>query len=227
MPTYNQARYLPEALASLSPESGQAPHILAVVNDASTDDTGWVLSRGPHRVDAILHHTENRGCAASINAGVFMLGAKTDAEALTWVSSDNVMYPSWIATLSAALKPGVGAVYSAFDMPGQKGKTITVRQEAYDPARLVSSENCYFGPSFLIRAEVWREAGPHEGGSAHDYGHWARVEEVCWRRGLSIVYVDEPLCWYRVHEEQTVKRRPDLYDAAEQRAKALARRAAR
>jgi glycosyltransferase involved in cell wall biosynthesis len=216
MPTYNQAQFLPEALAAVSRQDYAS---FCVVNDGSTDDTARILRDG-------LFWTveqENAGCAAAINRGVDSLPASCDA--LTWVSSDNVMAPEWLSALSAAMRPGVGAVYSAFDMDTETGKRVTVRQGKYDPARLVSSENCYFGPSFLIRREVWEAAGPHRGGASHDYDHWARVEEACWARGLTIGYVDTPLCFYRTHPDQTVKRRPDLYDAGHWRAEALARRA--
>jgi glycosyltransferase involved in cell wall biosynthesis len=226
MPTYNHAAYLPETLESMEAQTYEDCGTLVVVNDGSTDGTREILKRNsnsPKWNRKTITRSVNGGCHAAINAGLYFLDL--DA-ALSWVSSDNVMYPDWLSTLSAALKSGVGAVYSAFDMPGHKGKTITVRPGPYDPDRLVSSENCYFGPSFLIRAEIWRAAGDHEGGSAHDYGHWARVEEACWDAGMTIEYVDKPLCWYRVHPEQTVKRRPDLYDAPEQRRKALERRAA-
>lgn len=220
MPTYNQAQFLPEALESVLSQDYSG---LCVVNDGSTDGTADYL-RGHEGDFWVIEPPANEGCAAAINRGIASFSAETDA--FTWVSSDNVMYPDWLATLSAALKPGVGAVYSAFDMSGERsGKRITVRQGTYDPGRLISSENCYFGPSFLIRREVWTAAGPHRGRASHDYDHWARVEEACWARGLSIVYVDRPLCFYRVHPAQTVKVRPDLYDADAWRAEALRRRA--
>ena len=37
----------------------------------------------------------------------------------------------------------------------------------------------HYGPAFLIRKDVWLEAGPHRGRISHDYDHWLRVEEAC------------------------------------------------
>ncbi len=220
MPTYNQAAYLKDAVDSVMAQTVpiQGP---VIVEDGSTDSTPEVLSAMRVRY---VRNGENIGAARSINAGVVVLRG-LNVDAISWVSSDNRMYPNWLEKLSEALRPGVGAVYSAFDTTTPEGKKITIRQGPYSKDRLASSENCYFGPSFLIRSEIWRAAGDHEGGSAHDYGHWARVEEACWAAGLTIEYVDEPLCFYRQHPEQTVKRRPGLYDAPEQRRKALERRA--
>lgn len=223
MPTYNQAAYLKEAIDSvMEPRNFGHVYGFCVVNDGSTDGTRALLYEDD-RDFWVIEPMANEGCPAAINRGVASLDSP-GYDAFTWVSSDNRMYPNWLERLSAALKPGVGAVYSAYDrLEGHK--TITVRPGPYSRDRLLSSDNCYFGPSFLIRAEIWRAAGDHEGGSAHDYGHWARVEEACWAAGMTIEYVDEPLCFYRTHPEQTVKRRPDLYDAPEQRRKALERRA--
>jgi hypothetical protein len=146
------------------------------------------------------------------------------------VSSDNVMDPDWLARLAGALDehPEWGAAYSAYrsvslaTAPGTKApRPKVMRRTAYDPGELIAGENCYFGPSFLIRREVWQE---HRGGTAHDYDDWARVEEACWSRGWTIGNVGKSLCDYRHGDWNTVKRRPELYDAPKWRAQAIERR---
>lgn len=216
LPTYNQARFLQDALEGLA--SQKVDFQLIACDDGSTDQTPEILKRWGVRT---VTHPQNRGTAAAINSAREL----TDAQYLTWVSSDNIMYPNWLATLRSAIRvPGVGAVYSAYrDCPegGFKDKKRLVKRGKYNAHDLISGENCYFGPSFLIRSEVWQE---HRGQTAHDYDSWLRVEEACWMRGLKIAYVPEVLCDYKHGDWNTVRRRPDLYDAPRWRAEALDRR---
>lgn len=217
LPTYNQAAFLPDALAGLDAQTFDDFELIAC-DDGSTDHTRDILVDGDC-LTAI--HTDNRGTAAAINtAAEFAM-----SDLLTWVSSDNVMHPDWLETLVGEMGPGVGAVYSAYERVDHGVMTFVPREERpgpYDPARLISGESCYLGPSFLIRREVWQE---HRGGNSHDYDNWLRVEEACWAKGLSIRYVDKVLCTYRCHPGQTGARFPKKYDAGHWRSEAIKRRA--
>jgi glycosyltransferase involved in cell wall biosynthesis len=214
MPTYNQARFLPRALAGLAVQQFQDFETI-ICDDGSTDETPKVLATCGGRV---VTHSQNRGTAAAINTAYSM----AKGELITWVSSDNVMYPNWLSSLVRHLdgNPEDGAVYSAYQRI-EDGVGCNVFPGDYDPGRLISSENCYFGPSFLIRREVWQE---HRGGTAHDYDNWARVEEACWKSCLTIDYVPEVLCDYYKGDWNTSLRHPELYDAPKWRAEALKRR---
>ena len=224
MPTYNQAEFLSAAIDSyLSQDRGASR--LVVVDDGSTDDTPKILDKlGP---EVWTQRQENRGTAEAINAGVRNLTAGWTCsrfDALTWISSDNVMTPDWLSTLAKAMEEtGAGAVYSGFVIVHPGGR----RQNFFREHRregLLEDVNCYYGPSFLIRRDVWHEAGPHRGKIAHDYDHWLRVEEACYRRRLPIVGVPRPLCYYSAHDKRaTVVRRAE-FDAHVWQAGAKARR---
>ena len=67
-------------------------------------------------------------------------------------------------------------------------------------------------------------AGGHRGGTAHDYDHWAKVEEACLFYELPIVHVEDCLCDYYVGDWCRAKVRKDLYDAPKWRAEARRRR---
>lgn len=230
MPTFNQAQWLPGALASVESQVTDAfiePY-LAVVDDGSTDATPqviqWFSARGTR-----VHHVRqpNQGTAAAINQGVAQfsgdpLWGGDDTDALTWVSSDNVMTCDWLQALGEKIATGAGVAYGGFYYvtPERCSYMFT----PYDPERLIADVNCFFGPAFLIRADVWREAGPHRGRISHDYDHWLRVEEVCWRRGLPIVGVDTPLCWYNAHDKRVTVTRAHEFDAPHWQAEARKRR---
>lgn len=212
MPTFNQAEFLPAALDGINRQTFRDFELI-VCDDGSTDGTAQLLK------NAIRHET-NRGTAAAINSAA----AIATGDLMTWISSDNVMAPNWLERLHAEMLPSVGFAYSGFWI--ESGTSITPYFRDYDPNALISDEACYIGPSFLIRADVWKEAGKHIGAISHDYGHWLRVEEVCWRRGLDIKAVPEMLCHYRVHDGMAGTRLKHLYDAPQHQAEARQRRCA-
>ena len=236
MPTFNQAKFLPAALASFFAQEVPV-HVeatLVVVDDCSTDDT-WEILRAHPKVAQLVRHDANRGAAAAINTGVErIVGGATrmqpalvpDVDALSWISSDNEMSTGWLAAMVRALEAGAGLAYGGFHWIPPRGAARYLFAP-YDPKRLISDQNCYIGPAFLCRADVWLEAGPHRGRISHDYDHWLRVEEACWARGLPIVGVDRSLCRYNAHDERATVVRADQYDAGHWQAAARERRASK
>lgn len=214
MPAYNQAQYIEEAVDSVIEQVDR----LIIVDDGSTDETldrayDCICGEWADRHADVLCSFQNEGTAAAINRGfseaVNGLCDLPNLEWITWVSSDNVYEPNWMSTLLGAVRPDVGVVYSAY-WHGSKSRPFF---KPYDPARLVNDQNCYFGPSFIIRRDVWQETGLHRGKISHDYDHWLRVEETCWAKGLQIIGLPQPLCFYRVHPERVTVTRRHQYDA--------------
>lgn len=218
LPTYNQAKFLPDALAGLAAQTRKDFYLIAC-DDGSTDETSNILKSYGLQ---IYRHPDNRGTAAAINTAASLIS--DDVEYITWVSSDNIMYPNWLEHLLEYMKPDVDAVYSAYnrhDLFPNAGKTRprTMDPGPYHPGRLISSLECYFGPSFLVRREHWLE---HREGLAHDYDWWLRFEE----RTQRIAYCPIPLCEYRMGPWQTGRNRPAelLADARKRQAEARERR---
>jgi glycosyltransferase involved in cell wall biosynthesis len=222
LPNYNYAHRVEKMIASVRAQTIQ-DYELIVVDDGSSDDSIARIRPLLAPKDRLLLHGKNLGAAAAIN---------TAAEAatgrfMTWVSSDNEMTPAWLEALLDVFKAhgdtGVAyANYDRFNDAGpQLGKTWGM---PYDPSRLLADQNCYIGPAFLVRAEVWRETGGLRGKNSCDYDHWLRIEETCQRRGLTFRYHGEVLChYYAGAERSTVARRQD-YDANVWQAEARKRR---
>ena len=206
MPTFNQQGFLAEAIDSVVSQV----NLLVVVDDASTDRTSQLLA---DRKDVCsLRHECNQGAAIAINTGVREAIGRCSPDWLTWVSSDNVYYADWMRTLLDHAEADVGAVYSGFDAVPET-KEMPRRHyvfKSYDPAWLGQSINCYLGPNFIIRSDVWQD---HRGLHSHDYDNWCRVEEACWSKGLRIVGVDKALCRYRMHRGQATRNHAGRFDA--------------
>lgn len=231
MPTFNQIGYIEEAVDSLR---GQVDDLI-IVDDGSTDGTyEWLVEKMREGwIDRIVRHEKNQGTAAAINTG--MAGLSSDCDWLTWQSSDNVVMPGWRESMEDCLADhsdfgDIGVVYSSFwyckgaDL--SEGNRRLLYKVPYDREALISTEDCYFGPSFIIRRDVWGEAGAHRGKISHDYDHWLRVEEACWRMGVEIAGVNVPRVLYRAHHERVTITRRDQYDAKRWQAEARKRREA-
>lgn len=212
MPTYNQAEFLEEAIESIINQVDT----LLVVDDGSTDNTPLILKKYKNRI-ARVSYQGNQGTAFAINKGIEHL---QDYDWLTWVSSDNIYRPGWIIKLQSishtAESRGIGVVYSGYNWGGQ-----SYMFTPYTPEKLISNVNCFFGPSFIIRKDIWQE---HRGKISHDYDNWLRVEEACWEKDLDIIGVDDDLCYYRVHSKRVTITRRHQFDAPHWQTEARKRR---
>lgn len=223
MPSYNQDKWLAAALEGYAKQT--SPSDLVVVNDASTDNTVQILKGHSHLFKIVVTHEKNKGSAEAINTGVCALDTfKGEYDALTWISSDNVMAPSWLEILSRAMEENeAGVTYGGFTWKKGNQSHYLFRQHQRD--HLINDRNCYYGPAFLIRGDVWKKAGPHRGRISHDYDHWLRVEEVCYRLGLPILGIDRDLCLYNAHDERATVIRAHEFDAHYWQEEAKKRRA--
>ncbi len=195
MPTWNMGHYLVEAIESVVRQVDK----LVIVDDASTDDTVDILL---NRKEDVVRLAENLGTAEAINYGIDHLRKLGDFKWLTWVSSDNVCYANWVERELQEDDGKTGVVYSAMDVRGDVKPHKSFM--AYKSDFMSEKAVCYFGCSFLIRADVWQD---HRGRFAHDYDNWMRVEEACWEKDLRFVGLSEPLAMYRVHKGQRTKNR--------------------
>ncbi|MFT5266602.1 MAG: glycosyltransferase involved in cell wall biosynthesis [Acidimicrobiales bacterium] len=214
MPTYNQPQFIEAAVRSVV---GQVD-LLVIVDDGSTNDAELERFLEFPNVQ-ICRHASNCGTAAAINTGFDEV--PDDYDWITWVSSDNVHTDNWMPELlGQAERPGIGAVYSDFHycFPGRRS---TVLGTAHEHDKLINQENCYYGPSFLIRNDMWQS---HRGKISHDYDNWLRVEEACWDADLRIQRVPLPLCYYNAHAARVTLTRKHEYDVPKWQAEGRLRR---
>ncbi|MCA1945341.1 MAG: glycosyltransferase [Desulfovibrio sp.] len=206
MPTYNQAAFLPEAVASVLGQTvGDLELIL--VDDASTDATPRLLaelaSRGDPRVRC-LRHAQNRGASAALNTGF----AQATGEYLTWLASDNRYAPHALERLLAGLEanPHADLAYAAFANIDEAGHLLDyVFQEPYWPGLLQVNPGTV-GMAFLYTRRLQAAVGDYADLVANDLDYWLRAA-----RRFQFTFVPEVLGDNRKHAAmQTVVRHEQM-----------------
>jgi glycosyltransferase involved in cell wall biosynthesis len=106
IPTYNYARYLPEAIDSVLAQT-YAPLEIIVVDDGSTDDTPQVLATYGEKIRIIRQ--DNQGVAAARNTGV----AAARGEYIALLDSDDLWLPRKLELQVARFEsdPALGFVH--------------------------------------------------------------------------------------------------------------------
>ncbi len=106
-PTFNCARYLPEAIDSVLSQTC-TDHELIVIDDGSIDNTNQVVATYCDRVRYFCQ--ENRGVATARNVGI----REAQGDYVCFLDADDVLLPGKLETQAAFLdqNPNVDIVYS-------------------------------------------------------------------------------------------------------------------
>jgi glycosyltransferase involved in cell wall biosynthesis len=190
IPCYNQARYLPDAVASVREQTHQ-PIECIVVDDGSTDETSEVAAE----LDVRAVRQTNSGVSAARNAGL----AIARGDFIVFLDADDVLLPDALARGASALaaQPAAAAVVSRCEVMTEDGTPVAVKHHAVEPS------NLYRG--WLSRNFVWtpgaamfrRTALAELGGFCTDYGpaadyaiylRLARDGRVAYLPGYSVRY---------------------------------------
>lgn len=206
IPSYNHARFLPEAIESAL---GQTyPNVeVVVVDDGSADGSLEIAeayaARHPGRVRVYTHPgRRNRGISATVNLGFEM----ATGDYYSGLPSDDVLYPDKVERQVEFLeaRPEVGFVYGRYDVIDDEGRvtgTQAVEDLSGDPdplARMVEI-NVIPGVTVLARREAVARVYPHAEGLVYsDWEFWARFLAL-----TPVGFIDRPLVKYRVHGSNT------------------------
>jgi len=216
VPTYNQARFLGQALDSLLAQTCGDFEAL-VVDVGSTDETQQVLAAYAKRDKRIRHFSRgNGGCGAALNTGL----AQARGAWVGWLSSDDLFQPDKLAVHVQALRqnPDAGFFHTHYyyldEATGEKSAPDPWRPippPQFQVSRLLEGNHVH-GNAVMVRKEVFDEVGCFDESLRYgqDFDMWLRMSAR-----YRSVYLEARTCVTRWHSGQTTNLFPvaGLYDS--------------
>jgi hypothetical protein len=192
VPSFNQGRYLDQALRSIFAQ--EVPVEVYVADAGSSDETAEVIRRWEPRLLGWRSHAD-AGQSAAINEGV----AKGTAPYVCWLNSDDWWLPGGLAALVAALeaRPAAPMAYGrAWNFVESTGRQRPVFVRPFSE-RLMAQLNLISQPATLVRRGAWEALGGVDERlhMAMDYDLWWRL----YRRFGAPVFVDAFVAVNRDH----------------------------
>jgi len=195
IPAYQAARFIGEALESVSNQTIRVERIV-VVDDGSTDDTAgavidWSRQSG---VPVALIGKPNGGAGSARNVG----RERTDSELLMFLDADDRLVKDALEHLCHALEsqPSALIAYGAMETLVEEGGAGTIAHQraviATGPVMLLSST--------LMRRRAFDEIGPFEDGNVSSMDWFAQIIE---RGAAASVSIDRVVAERRIHSANT------------------------
>ncbi len=209
--TYNQGRYLRQALQSILNQTLQDFEIV-VSDDASTDDTSAIVAQVSADAPwARLHYVRqphNLGIAENRNRCL----ALARGQYIGWLDSDDIYHPELLAVQSAVLDrhPQVGLAHSAYQVIDSAGRRLPDWPLPFAEDRIETGQTAFqelvlanyiTAPTVLVRRECHAQVGPYApsvGRSSTDWEMWLRIA-----LRADLAYTATPLTQYRQHTSST------------------------
>ncbi|WP_430435858.1 glycosyltransferase [Oceanibaculum nanhaiense] len=206
MPSFNQGRFIGQALASVLPGLGDQPDAadeLIVLDNLSTDGTADVLTglnaRYPDRLTVL--RTADGGQAEALNRGF----ALTSGDLVGWLNADDVLADGALARMRAlfAARPDLALAHGAARWIDAEGRDLGAYPVRPDGQTYDFREGCFVcQPSVLLRRAALQALGPPAGildeglETAMDLDLWLRA----WARYPGkIGFVPEVQALQRLH----------------------------
>jgi glycosyltransferase involved in cell wall biosynthesis len=193
VPSYNQGRFLDDALASIFSQNVAVE--VFVADGGSTDETLAVIEKWKPHLAGWRSHADN-GQAAAINECI----VRGRAPYVAWLNSDDLYLPGGLQSLLSALqsKPQCPAVYGkAWNVDAQLKRTSRVFVQAFSRRRL--AVRCIISqPATLMRRSAW-EAVDGLDESLHmalDYDLWWRL----FNHGGALLQINAEVAANRNHD---------------------------
>lgn len=175
IPTYNLARFLPEAVASARAQSWPDLEII-VVDDGSTDDTPEVLERLSREGDLRCIRQENAGASAARNRGI----REARKSWVAFLDADDFWLAGKLAAQFEALDGKPSAAFSYTDArvrraDGSEGDVACGTAGRLLPQMLAG--NLFATPTALVRRDCFDAVGLFEPRlrTGEDWDMWMRL----------------------------------------------------
>jgi glycosyltransferase involved in cell wall biosynthesis len=194
IPCFNQAQFLPDAIASVRRQSHAAVECV-VVNDGSSDETPIVAKQ----LGVTLIQQLRRGVSVARNTGL----AAARSDFVVFLDADDVLLSDALAHGTAALQADLTAAAVVGRCRGMSaaGEALAVRHPDIDPSDLYNewlSQNFVWTPgAAMFRRDALLEIGgfPAGLGPAADYAVYLRLA-----RDGRVRFIAQELVCYRQHD---------------------------
>jgi GT2 family glycosyltransferase len=192
VPSYNQGRFLSEALTSIFNQD--LPVEVFVADAGSTDGSIDVIRAFESKLAGWRSHPD-RGQAAAINEGI----SRGNAPYVGWLNSDDTLIGGGLKRLIEALerRPEAPAAYGrVWNYIEATGTRRPVWVEPFSERRL-ALRNIVSQPGTLVRRSVWQAVGgiDEDLRMAIDYDLWWRL----YKKFAALEFVDEFVALNRDH----------------------------
>ena len=200
IPFFNCA-YIDQAIESALNQSYTDIEVI-VVNDGSTKHTDKIK---PYLNKIRYIEKTNGGTASALNTGI----RKATGDYFTWLSSDDIYCPGKVAKqLFFMRKENADISYSSYVLINPNNEVISGSAGIGFPTMLPFCEmmqtGCIInGCTIMMCTRVFSDIGLFDESLpyTHDYDFWLRALTK-----YSFHYLDEPLMYYRVHEQMGSKK---------------------
>lgn len=211
MSVFNGERYLRPAMDSLLAQT-LGDFELIVVDDGSTDSSPLILDQyaaSDSRVRVI--HQQNQGLTRSLNHAL----ALATGEYVARMDADDICFPERFARQTEFLDnhPDVLCLGTAYEAIDAESKPLGRRQMATEPAQIdrahLAANTSLAHPTILVRRQAMDAIGGYDESykTTQDLDLFLRLAE----HG-TITNLDEPLLYYRWHDENVSVRKVDQQD---------------
>ena len=198
IPTFNHARFLHQALASVIAQTFQNWEA-NIVNNFSTDDTIKIVESFGEKRFRLINFHNNGVIAASRNEGI----RQSNGSVIAFLDSDDVWYPNKLKHCVPAFDVHADVVCHGENWISDG---IHLRQVLYGPqkntqyARLLYRGNCVSTSATLVRKDLLIDVGGFsidpEYITAEDYDLWLQLAH----QESGFVFIPEILGEFRQHQ---------------------------
>jgi len=231
IPSYNNGRFIGEAIESVQGQVNFQDYELIIVEDGSTDDSLSIIQQYDN-IKLIIHNG-NKGVSQAWSTGL----AQARGEYCMILSSDDRFAPDAFVHMYNAITsdPDIVLVHGQVINISEDGESLnhipwTPPEHDYD---LLMREN-YIGHAVLVDSRLKTEktvlgetiltAEPDEWGCC-DYGMWLKIADYAHRAGKRFKRLEHVLYYYRNHPKATrntkerKERMPGFEDIVHKKAK--------